>query len=99
MAGSDDISSGARRCQGGQVNHRQHHISYIPIRTHRHQDPPHPLTIVGVLQFPDISNRYTPSGDHGGGLGVAAASTSEPVRISDPETFVVDTGMMDRRER
>ena len=54
---------------------------------------------MGVLQLTDISNRYTTSGGHGGGLGVAAASTSEPVIIAAPDTFVVNTGMMDQQER
>ena len=33
MAGSDNVSSGARRRQVGQVNCRQHHISEIPVFT------------------------------------------------------------------
>ena len=56
---------------------------------------PQPLPIVSVSQLPNLWNWYTNYEEGGRGLVVAEDSASETVKIADPETFVVYTGMMD----
>ena len=60
------------------------------------RSPPQPLRIMSVTQFPDQSNRYSTSGERGGGLGMESADISEIVVIATQDDFAVNTGMMDQ---